>query len=491
MIHATEQQLALVSRKVERLEQLVANDVSRVKTLRANRDEAVRLVETLQAQLAEARRKAEEVIRLHDEATLELKQNAAEYSKAQVLKKRYKNSLDELTGRCRGVVVLGGTPNPDVLVVADECTINVPVRNKQFVVDAVCPVEEGNMAGGSELLLSGPGWSIQSMVSDVVKGTNSTVIGYGPACAGTTSLMFGSDRSAWATTQGGHRHPVSSMTPVNGSLHRGAGAVPSNSTKVQPMPAIGVVPLFFTELFASLEALEVTHFNMRLSVGELASGNVVNDLLSDQLVSLNVLSGVGPTAVGGVGGMSSGSGSGEIRLLPFQSATEALVLLRTALQKVNPRGKSHIVVHSVIENFDVRGHFRRATATFVDLAGALAEGSNRDPSAVGAQSMHPDQMWVNRTIQGFIDGLSVAASGKSLADTPVGRTPILQLLGEALGGNTKTCLLCCISCSKNSFDAVLDCLVHLFQIKSVVNHPVPYDIPAELQRLQAEMEEFE
>ena len=471
MLNATEQQLQLISRKTERLEQTVAADVADVKRLRLERDEKVRLVEHLQRQLEDAQRAAHDAIAAHDEATVRLKQNAAEYSKAQILRKRYQNTLDELAGHCKSVVAIADAASQESLVVADECTLNVQTRNKQFVVDAVCPLDDCDAKAAPELLLDGHGFSLRTMISDVLRGHNSTLIAFGPGQSGKTTLFFG-DRSSWAA-QASTQNSYSSRNGFSASSSRFGSRGPSAGT-IGPVPSAvpmhGVVPLFFKEMFDSLEQLEVTHFNMRLSVGELAHDSV-NDLLGDYNPAMSA--------------MGSGSHGGEIRLLPFQSYAEAMQLLRNGLQRLNQRRKSHVIVAAVIENFDIRGNFRRATATFVDLAGSLT-----NVTAQPSQT-NPDQLWVNKSLSQLTETISFATSGRHLLDAPHSRSKIVQFLGEALGGNSKTTMICVLNCSKNSSEEMIQHLVHAYHFKAIVNRPVPYDIPAELQRLHAEMDEFE
>jgi chromosome segregation ATPase len=144
MLQATEQQLQLVSRKVQRLEQSVHQEMESLRTIRTQRNEAVSYVQQLREQLTAAEERADILSREHEEIQSHLRQSAEEYAAAQLLQKKYLNTVSSLQGNCRAVVRLAGThqinsrhATNDPVTIADDCTINAVERKKSFVFDAV------------------------------------------------------------------------------------------------------------------------------------------------------------------------------------------------------------------------------------------------------------------------------------------------------------------------------------------------------------------
>lgn len=471
MLQATEQQLSLVSRKVQRLEASVQTQMDHLKTLRQQRNEAVAHAESLRAQLAAAEEASDRLCKEHDEAQSALKHTAEEYAGAQLLQKKYQNAVQVLQGQCRSYVrLLNAERGGQSLVIADECTINAVERKKSFVVDSVFD----DSALDDEQLESA--MQVSNMVADLLGGINSTMITYGPHNSGKTSFLFGSQAAALLE-------------------HRSSG-----SRNPQPLiQQVGVFERFVFHLFDNLEANEVTHFNIRCSFAELNQEQLV-DLLSEYGGVAAVLG-----YRGGVVGGGHQQNLSDLCSVQVQSAADVTQLLHSGLLRMaqsrsrSPAGAyhklaSHTFFSLLVENFNVKGHFRRATATFVDLCGLNQGGA----------ALNPEQVWVNKSLTALSDVISmlsaanqqqIQATGQPLtvqiADIPHRHHRLIQLLKEAIGGNSKTLLLCCVDCKINSLEEMLSALSYAYYFKTIKNFPVPYDIPPELQRLNLQMNRFQ
>lgn len=427
MISSTEQQLSLITKKTERLEASLASQIEVMKHLKQEKEQAEHGVVQLREQLRAAEEGLATINQKFQEASGGLRQTATEYSKAQLLKKRYSNTLCSLQGFCKSVVRFRG--KSDALVVADECTINAVERGKQFVFDCVLDDEHGNEDFGAH-----------QIVADVVGGINSTVLTFGPNGGGKSTALWG---------------------PQSG--------VRGHASYTVEEEAKGIVPLFLRDLFASLEELEVTHFSMRCSFAEIYQDSMT-DLLSD--FSNIISSFVAPAT--------------DIRTVTIQTAQDATAALQLGLQRLEAARtkrrtrKSHVVFSMIIENFNTQGHYRKATVSFVDLCGS------------GNPNSGADQVWVNRSISSLCEVISMLSAAHGESKAPFAKNSrLLRVLGESLGGNCRTTMVCVVDTRQNSVDEVLSALTYAFHFKSVKNDPVPFDIPQELQKMQMEAGELE
>ena len=108
MIPATLQQLEVVGRKASRLEQQVTAHISTLKAARQERSESEALADDLRRRLAAAEERHAAAVGQHERAEATLRHAATDYSKAQLLQKRLTNTLKDLQGFNRAVVVTEG-----------------------------------------------------------------------------------------------------------------------------------------------------------------------------------------------------------------------------------------------------------------------------------------------------------------------------------------------------------------------------------------------
>lgn len=528
MLQATEQQLQLVTRKVQRLEQSVHQEMEHLRHIRVQRNEAISHLQQLREQLAVAEERAEVLTRDHEEAQAHLRQSAEEYAAAQLLQKKYLNTVSSLQGNCRAVVRLQGTRHlasalgsaaaaqpsslhpQDALTIADDCTVNAIDRKKSFVLDAV--FDENAMLVDEEGFLAM--LKVPESLAELLSGTNQSFFTFGPRQSGKTTFLFGSAAAAAATLPSGlaNNNKSRSVSSTNGAAHQ--NNVPAASHEA------GFLARYVKHLFASLEAHDVTHFNIRCSFGEWnpqdPSMQVV-DLLSDYGPAMGM-------GGGSRGGLASSSGTSaaaaahpanDLSSVQVQSPAEVYQLVALGMQRAlhgksrggtasssSVRYATHLVFYLHVENFNTRGHFRRSTATFVDLCGSSTTPTEHQPQ--GTVVLSSEQSAVNRSLAALCDVISMtsAASQQHLQNTgqpllaPIQDIPhrgnrLVQIMRDAVGGNSVATMLCCINAmagvTKATVDEMLSALTYAFYYKAVKNFAVPYDIPPELQRLNLQM----
>jgi hypothetical protein len=277
-----------------------------------------------------------------------------------------------------------------------------------------------------------------------------------------------------------------------------------------------------------MESHDVTHYNIRCSFIEMHQEHVV-DLLQDYGSSVMSL---GSAVSGGVGMASMN----EVSSVQVQTVQDVLYLFQNGLQRTGGnqhpqngrsgsvqshsglqgavRSPAHSAFTLLIENFNTRGHFRRAHVTFVDLAGSQSPTIST-----------PEQLWVNKSISAVCDVISMlaatreqqpqqqqssslpssisaaagttafyqqhaASQGKGSVhrpDIPHRSNRLVQLLREAFGGNSKAIMLVSADAQHSTVDEVLTALTYAYFFKSIKQNAVPYDIPPELQRLNLQM----
>jgi hypothetical protein len=403
MLAATEQQLKLVENRCTKLEATVKAQVDDLRRLTDERDTVVAEAELLRRRLQELEAKAASLGEQHGQAMLSLRSSALEFSKTQLLSKKYRNTVAELRGQCKAFVVVDNCPD---VKLSDGCTIDAANR-ASFTFDAVTSLDS----------VSDESFGVPQLIRDVLTGYNTCAFTFGPARVGKTKVMFGTS---------------------------------------------GLVRGYITSLFDSLADHEVTHFNMRCSLGELHMDQFIDHLAE-----------YGHTlAIGG---------SSEIRSIAVQSAEEALRLVEVGTQRLDAlrRPRGHVFFAMTVENFDRRGHFRKGSALFVDIAGAHPQGS--------AAGRTPESQWVLRSVSSLCNAISLfaAAGPEARASAAAPQSSLLRLFKEAIGGNCKTSLIA-VGASSASSEELFSTLTYASHFKTIENHPTPYDIPAELQKLNLE-----
>jgi BMFP domain-containing protein YqiC len=397
MLTATEQQLHLLETRCGKLEATITGQIEDVKRLTSERSDVAQELADARARVAALEDRLADLDGACAETTLALRASASEFSRTQLLAKRYRNTVNDLQGFCKAYVILSplaGVSSPDA------CTIDIEAEGS-FTFDGVYgPEDQAQDRCG-----------VHAAVKDVLGGLNTALIGFGPAKVGKSRALLGPD---------------------------------------------GVCPAFMDTLFDSMHEHEVTHFNARISLGELFMDNFIDHLAEfGQTLSLG--------------------GSSDIRSLPVQSAPDVLRYMELAMQRVHTarRPRGHIFVALTVENFNKQGHFRKGSALFVDLASSQPQSA---PSGRTAENL-----WLLRSVTSFCEAVTAAAAGSS--DPP--GSSLLRLLREAIGGNCKSTLVAVIGGPANLAENV-SALTYASHFKGIRNSPTPYDIPAELQRLNLE-----
>ena len=204
-----------------------------------------------------------------------------------------------------------------------------------------------------------------------------------------------------------------------------------------------------------------------------------------------------------------------------------------------------------LENFNHRGNYRKATAVFADIKGVVsapADGSHHQPpqrhreeqwltrsvsslcAVISAWSQYHNQVRQLKQ-QTEQDRRNIELKAQSLpnAHTAYGSTVLaatqpnraasvrppavpqesvaqgnglVRLLRDAIGGNSKTTLITIVGGAlgrghvhyddspaqyQQSLEETLGALTYAVHFKAIRNAPVPYDIPAELQKLSVEV----
>lgn len=484
MQSSTEHQLSLITRKTQALEEQLTAQIDAVRHMQAERDASAAEAAELRARLDAAEKRAQHAAQQHQEGSLQLKHLAAEFSKAQLLQKRYRNAVSEQNGYCKSFLVVraaddagaGRVSYPNAFVLADECTVNLPGRWQRSVsIDgALCvPLTQQQQqlypsAIAADSVIPP---CIDVAIGDVIAGINASVICFGPPGQLKNHFMFGDQPN----------HPAGT----------------------------GLVQRSIRRLFASLEGHRVTHFSMRMSMGEItAPDDQFRDLLSEYSNVLTL------------------GRSPDVRCIPVQGEAEALGLVQLGMQRAverdsmihmknnnggsgtgqnptSPQQLTHKFVVLTVENFDSRGHFRKGTFLFVDVAPALVLG--------GRAALHHQQqpaggeyLWAQQSTARFCDTIAFLAAGNGGGGISNNRpawmehpSGLMLLLGESLGGNSKTSLVACLDAAaivdpetQDASDVTVGTLNTALMIKSVKNSVMAFDVPAELQRLNMETENF-
>eukprot|EP01061_Rhynchopus_euleeides_P034952 TRINITY_DN58979_c0_g1_i1.p1 TRINITY_DN58979_c0_g1~~TRINITY_DN58979_c0_g1_i1.p1 ORF type:complete len:476 (+),score=203.87 TRINITY_DN58979_c0_g1_i1:52-1479(+) len=466
MMSATEAQLRNISVKAEQLEGMMTGKIDEVRGLKRSRDTYEQEVAELRARLQEAEGRLAAVQGDLDQKTANLKLVADEYNKAQLLKKKYQNTLAEHRGCPRVVMRIrdpshydgvqhpqgGGANRHDwgAVCVADPCTINVPSKSKSFVFDSVITPDEPQTAHDLFTQVNG-----HAMVHDLLHGFNMTLFTFGQQGAGKSHALFGPQ---YHDTSGVAAH----------------GSAP------------GLVDVFINQLFLAMEQNNVECFTVKASMMEL-NNDVLYDLFedpsqaTDQPPHFEVLrDDKGRVHVPGVQQISVNVAQQLTQLFHWGLNTRPK---RPHVDRLV--GKSHIIFSFSVENYNKKGDFRRAKMTFIDLASASGHHT-------------PEAAWLEKSHQALGDVISVlstaaqtrpaeAASGQLRQNVPYRTNKLTMLMSDALGGNCKTTMLCCVMPSPSLMEELLTALIYAYHLKCIVNTVSPYDIPADLQKLEEQI----
>ena len=368
MLPATEAQLKNITVKSDQLEKLMTSKIDEVRLLKGTRDEMEREVNSLRTRLKEIEGRYSTVQSDLDAKTASLKSVADEYNRAQLLKKKYHNTLAELKGCPRVVIKLrepthndnypsGGHPPGAVrhdwgaVCVADPCTINVPTKSKSFVFDSVITPDDPQTGLDMFNQVNGSG-----IIHDVLHGCNSTLFSFGPKNSGKTTALLGQGNS----------------------------------------DSQGLIDVFISQLFGAMEQNDVDCFTIKAQMIEL-NNDAIYDLFADpsqtteQAPHYEILrDDKGRVHIPGLQQVNVNKAQQLHQLFHW-----GLKSKRKRSQVETRVGASHLLFTCTIENYSKKGDFRRARLTFVDLAGATNT---------------PDNQWIIRSHQALGDVISVLST---------------------------------------------------------------------------------
>jgi hypothetical protein len=467
MITATEQQLRVITAKTDKLEGAMTDRIEEVKRLKRERDELEMHAQQLREALSNAETKLSSTQLQLDDATSSLRVVASEYSKAQLLKKRYMNLVSELKGHPRVILRVVCPPsskelplNPGqheygVVTIADECTVNIPTKNKSFVLDNVIPPSHDTSEEGYARMNG------DAMVVDALNGYNISTVTFGQRGSSKTSHLCGS-----------------------------------------PRVFTGLIPIFLQSLFQAFDKNEVTHYNVKMMMFE---------LIHDQVGDLLVDAGMGtsgsaaavdiardPRGVVHVTGLHHATvASAAQGLSTFQFGLKQREKRRQGAGAVGvPARGGHMFLYIDVDTYNAKGNYRKGRLGFVDLLGGDGAGSR-------------DGQWVNKSLTALGDVISALSAAAATQDpqhspaiaptsphsssvassvfVPYRNHKLTQLLSDGFGGNAKTTFLCSVVPSALCLEEVLTTLIYGYHTKSIRNNVYPYDLPPELQRLNDEI----
>lgn len=324
MIPATIQQLSVVERKATKLEQQVANNIETLKAAKTERDDAEARVLELRRLLEEETLRAEKAHVVHEKAESMLRHSAGEYRKAQLLQKKLLNTLKELQGFNRSVVLVEGggaslfsqpvmnnDANAGALRVADHCTIHIPSMRKTIVVDSIVSpptmqdhhpssLDHNNLSTQDDTTSSSTSaLLIPSLVGEALGGYNISIIVIGPKGAGKSASTWGvmREENGAGMHRGNRSFNISPQNSANKNAisdpsgfllakyfrgfdsyfghqtNKPSAEGPSKGSSTAP-PAL--VPLFMHHLFTHFATYDVTHFNIRITFVELVADGTVD-----------------------------------------------------------------------------------------------------------------------------------------------------------------------------------------------------------------------
>eukprot|EP00759_Apiculatamorpha_spiralis_P006542 PhF_6_TR13861/c0_g1_i2/m.22232 len=469
MITATEQQLRVITAKTDKLESSMTEKIEEVKRLKRDRDELDMHTQQLREALATAEGKLSSTQMQLDDATASLRVVASEYSKAQLLKKKYMNLVNELKGHPRVVLRVVCPPsakdlttNPGqhefgVVTIADECTVNIPSKSKSFVFDSVIsPTQDTSEECFARM-------NGEAMVVDALNGYNVSTVTFGQRGSSKTSQLCGS-----------------------------------------PRVFSGLIPMFIQSLFQSFDKNEVTHYNVKMMMFEL-----IHDQVGDLLVDAGVTGQMQTSAVDIARDQRSIVHVNGLHHATVTSAAQGLSTFQFGLKQRDKRRQlsgtvgipargGHMVLYIDIDTYNAKGNYRKGRLSFVDLLGGDGAGTR-------------EGQWVNKSLTALGDVISALSAAASSGQPQVESSPpsssagtsthtpstslyvpyrnhkLTQLLSDAFGGNAKCTLLCSVVPSSMCLEDVLTTLIYGFHTKAIRNTVYPFDIPPELQRLNEEI----
>jgi hypothetical protein len=335
--------------------------------------------------------------------------------------------------------------NGPVSVDATSITVRTPAGAKMFGFDGVL----GPHSTQSQVFsLVG-----EDAVNHVVAGYNATVLCYGQTGSGKTHTMIGPEGGVVAQSSG----PTSGEGAVGDPL---AG------------PHRGLVPRVAEALFGAISGLEgpEASFTVSVSFVELYMEKFRDLLDSDK----NKVVRVRDDPVRG----RKGAYLEGVREEQVASPGEVLTVLRRGLRTRHTAetasnatsSRSHAILSITVEQVDRvhSGARTRATLNLVDLAGSekvsksLAEGQRLKEAA---------KINLSLTLLGNVINKLSEGGGARGRHIPYRDSQLTRFLENSLGGNSKTCLLCCASPASSNLPETLSTLLFAGRAKRIALEP--------------------
>jgi kinesin family protein 4/21/27 len=304
-----------------------------------------------------------------------------------------------------------------------------------------------------------------SMLKNVLEGYNCTVIAYGQTGSGKTFTMGTSDVN---------NHDISSL---------------------------GLIPRFVNDLFQNLNDPDDQQITYKVKASFLEIyGEDVYDLLSSQGSSNNMMSRNSLAVREDEHGHVFVQGQMEQEVTDPESALEALSLGSsnriTAATAMNAgSSRSHAVFTLSITQYVKSGEDdivqnMSSKLTFVDLAGSeriKRTGAEGQRMKEGIQ-INSGLFNLGQVINSLADEQKLK-SGQKPAFVPYRNSKLTHLLKDALGGNSQTLFLACISPAESNESETYSTLSYARQARNIQNKPVKNmdETQAEMRRLKLGM----
>ena len=240
----------------------------------------------------------------------------------------------------------------------------------------------------------------------------------------------------------------------------------------------GIIPLALKDLFSKMSESSSSHdesnsgliFSVKASYLE-----IYNEIISDLLDRTNSNLKVHETPERGVF-------VGKLSEWVVNDSAEALNLLnrgeenrRIGCTNMNERSsRSHTIFQLFItsrpRDTRIGGKFRRAVLTFVDLAGSERVGQTGAEGLRLKEGGHINKSLLALTsVVSKLSELNNINSGEFI---PYRDSKLTRILQPALGGNSMTTVLCCVSPSPEYCDETLSTLKFAIRAKAIKNIPV-------------------
>ena len=234
-------------------------------------------------------------------------------------------------------------------------------------------------------------------------------------------------------------------------------------TELEIMPSTGLIPRFLQDLFGQLSG-SGDEFCLETSFLEVY-GDDIHDLLD---LSRTVL----PLREDGGGGVVCNG----LTIKRVQSAIEAVQVLHegtmnrsTAATLMNlTSSRSHAVF-----TLSLKRHSVSSKLTFVDLAGSermKKTGAEGERAREGIQ-INMGLLALGNVINALADDERMQSGGKKI-HVPYRQSKLTRLLQDALGGNSQTVFLACVSSSDANASETLSTLHYANRARNIQNAPI-------------------